>query len=249
MKRLNKPYYLLPVAGRGQPDLYHWLRWKILCPSFEKVYIDKPDLRALMQLVLQIAVEGINIPQDGNELARAAENEPRAVSRGLFITRAQPFHLGHAAFIEQMKEEVEEVIVVLAMANRSHQQTDIATAGERMEMVLPWLNATLPGRHYLVPMPYSDFTMENMYEMKYLLPSFSQVYTTNPTISAMAITAGYEVRSLGKSIAISATMIRDCMLNERPYKDYLPETIYDYVLDSGIPERLRKIHEKETRLG
>jgi nicotinamide-nucleotide adenylyltransferase len=252
-QRLNKPFYLLPVAGKGQPDLYHWLRWKILCPSFEKAYTDKPDRMVHMHSVLQVPVEVAEITQQGFGHSPLKEELTRDIllkrtHRGLFITRAQPFHLGHAAFIEQMKQEEEEVIIVLAMANKSHQPTDIATAGERMEMVRPWLDEILPGRYYLVPLPYSDFIMENIYEMKYLLPSFNRVYTSNPTIATMATTAGYVVKSLKEPIAVSGTMIRDRMRNDQPYKDHVPETVYRYLLDSGIPERLKKLHEKETRL-
>ena len=280
--RLNKPFYILPVAGKALPNLYYWLRCKMLCPPIEQVYIDQQDLLAPILSILKTPVEIVEIVNAGSGrslfmediikeilfhrshrkglvgwLNQTGENfaEPgeasddwKPTSRGLFITRAQPWHLGHAAFIEQMKEEVEEVIVVLAMANKSHQPTDIATAGERMEMVLPWLHENLPGRFYLVPMPYSDFTMENIYELAYLLPSFQQVYTSNPTIEAMAVTAGYAIRSLQKPIAASGTMIRDCIRNDQPYQEHLPETIYHYLQGSAIPERLKKIHERENRL-
>jgi nicotinamide-nucleotide adenylyltransferase len=246
--RLNKPYYFFPVAGKGAPDLYYWLRCKMLCPPFEIIYTDKPELQPVLQAALQVPVKVMETFANESPIdLLAIPVETKPMNRGLFITRAQPFHLGHAAFIEQMKAEVEEVIVVIAMANISHQPADVATAGERMEMILPWLAATLPGRFYLSPLPYSDFTMENIYEMEHLLPSFRHVYTSNPVVEAMTSTAGYKVRSLNKPIAISATMIRQCILDDRPYKDYVPETVHHYLQTSAIPQRLKKIHEKESR--
>jgi len=260
--RLNKPCYILPVAGKGLPNLYYWLHCKILCPSFEQVYTDQQELLSPMLGILKTLVEVIEIVNAGNERSifmeglmkeifhdrRNDSGNYKPASRGLFITRAQPWHLGHAAFVEQMKEEVEEVIVLLAMANKSHQPTDIATAGERMEMVMPWLQENLAGRFYLAPMPYSEFTMENMYELRYLLPSFQTVYTSNPTIEAMAVTAGYGVRSLQKPIAVSGTLVRECIRTNQPYEHYLPPPTYHYIRASTIPARLKKIHEQENRL-
>jgi nicotinamide-nucleotide adenylyltransferase len=240
--RLDKPYYLFPVIGKGMPVLYHWLRWRILCPAFSVVYIDNPIIQTQLQHVLKTTVEVFS-PKDRDPLLLSA----RQATRGLFIKRAQPFHLGHAAFIQQMEQEVEEAIIVVAMANRSHQPADIATAGERVEMIQPWLQAVIPQRHYLIPLPYSDFTMENLYELEYLLPSFEYIYTSNPTIMAMADTAHYFVRQLHKNIDVSSTMIRDCILKDQPYREYLPESVYNYLQRSDIPGRIKKLEEKEKR--
>jgi nicotinamide-nucleotide adenylyltransferase len=246
--RLSSPYYLFPVTGGEAGDLHYWLRCRILCPAFEKVFTDTQEWQRSAQTALRLPVEWI--ARNDSELPVTpppADAPGKPVSRGLFITRAQPFHLGHAAFLEQLAAEQEEVIVILAMANRSHQPGDIATAGERMEMVLPWLAARLPRRSYLIPLPYSDYTMENIYELDHLVPAFSQIYTNNPTIEAMAATAGYGIRRLQRPVAISGTMIRDCILRDLPYSSYVPENVYRYLQHSAIPQRLKKLHEHESR--
>jgi nicotinamide-nucleotide adenylyltransferase len=246
--RLSKPFYLFPIADTETADLYYWLRCKILCPAFEKVFTDNQAWQQTAQTAFRLPVDwiaGNDEKSSGRLISFDVADKP--VSRGLFITRAQPFHLGHAAFLEQLAAEQEEAIVVLAMANRSHQPADIATAGERMEMILPWLTSKLPRRYYLVPLPYSDFTMENIYELDHLLPAFSRIYTNNPTIEAMAATAGYSIRSLQKPVAISSTMIRECILKDLPYHNYVPDSVYHYLQNSAIPQRLKKLHEKEVR--
>ncbi len=242
--RLTKPYYLFPVTGKGVPHLSYWIRYKLLCPSFEKVYIDTPWLKETLTAILEVPVEVLSAGESAMPV-RLQEATPKR--RGLFITRAQPFHLGHADFVRQMMEEQEEGIVLVAMANRSHLLTDLATAGERMEMILPWLTAAYPGRFYLAPFAYSDYTMENLYELRHLLPSFQCIYTINPLIEAMAETAGYETRTFKGQLDISATMIREKIVKDEPYQAYVPDSVYQYLSQSPLPQRLKKLHEKEIR--
>ena len=49
--RLNKPFYLFPVPVKGLPELYRWIRWRMLCPTFITVYIDDPSKQEQLQLV------------------------------------------------------------------------------------------------------------------------------------------------------------------------------------------------------
>lgn len=241
---ITRPYYVLPVPARGVLPPHSWLRWRVLCPAFQEVFIDNPDLQKAMEQVLRVRVTVI-AEVTGSYIPVKPDLCDK--KRGLFITRAQPFHNGHLAFIEQMKAEVEELIVVIAMANRSHQLTDIATGGERLAMVAPVLQQVAPSRHYLVALPYSDFTMENIYELECLLPAFSYVYTTNPSVAVMAATAGYEVKGLEARLAVSSTLVRDCMVKELPYNTYVPESVWRFIQEHGLDKRLQQLHQKENR--
>lgn len=238
------PFYLLPVPAKGVTPPYNWLRWRILCPPFQKVFTDNAVHQRAMEQALRVPVTVLP-PLAGV----GVEIEPAGLekSRGLFITRAQPFHNGHLAFIEQMKAEVDELIIVIAMANRSHQLADIATAGERLAMVLPVLEQTVPGRYYLAALPYSDFTMENIYELEWLLPAFTRVYTTNPSVAVMAATAGYETVALQQRLTVSSTLVRDGMVKGLPVDAYVPATVLAFIQQHGIDRRLQQLHEKENR--
>ena len=235
-------YYLLLAPRKGLSKISHWLRWRILCPTFECIYIDNLSDQEKMKSILRVRVE-VFVECENNTLLFPIEKK----IRGLFITRAQPFHLGHAAILEQMKKEVEEVIIIIAMANLSHTKCNIATAGERLTMLLPYLDDTMPNRYYLIALPYSDFTMENFYELEYLLPRFDYVYTNNPKVEVLAQTAGYQVKTCQVSLSISGSLIRECILNDTPYRHLLPESVYQLIAKSQIPERLKKINHLEVR--
>ncbi|MEM3079801.1 MAG: adenylyltransferase/cytidyltransferase family protein, partial [Thermoproteota archaeon] len=52
-------------------------------------------------------------------------------SRGLFIGRFQPFHLGHLKAVEYIINRVDEVIIGIGSAQYSHTLENPFTAGER----------------------------------------------------------------------------------------------------------------------
>ena len=198
-----------------------------------------------MQQVLRVPVE-ISDNQPGANLLFSARKPP-SKTRGLFITRAQPFHWGHAAILKTISQDMEEVIIVIAMANQSHTLANIATAGERLAMLLPYLQEAMPQRYYLAAMPYSDFSMENFYELEYLLPAFNAVYTHNPNVEVLAQSAHYPVRSSFVGNGISSSLIRECLRKEEPFADYVPGNVFEFINQSGIAERLKKLHKLENR--
>ncbi|PUZ30536.1 nicotinamide-nucleotide adenylyltransferase [Chitinophaga costaii] len=239
---LHLPFYLLPIPGKGVPDYYHWLHWRILCPAFHHVFIDTPAQKNAMEVIFRVPITVI--PRNGLPLTLPAVPKKQ---RGIFITRAQPFHNGHAAYLAQMQQEVEEVIVVIGVANQSHTASNFATAGERLEMVKPYLQHTWPGRHHLVALPYSDFSLENFYELEYLLPDFNTVYTINTSTITYAQTAGYPIKHLNIQLDVSGTHIRHCMAQDQPYAHLVPPPVYDYLQEGPLIRRLKQLLEKENR--
>ena len=57
------------------------------------------------------------------------------VTRGLFVGRFQPFHLGHLAAIKYVLKKVDELVIVIGSAQYSHRRNNPFTAGERLVMV------------------------------------------------------------------------------------------------------------------
>ncbi|HIQ38838.1 MAG TPA: nicotinamide-nucleotide adenylyltransferase, partial [Methanothermococcus okinawensis] len=55
--------------------------------------------------------------------------------RGFLIGRWQPFHKGHLSIIEEISKEVDELIIGIGSAQKSHTLNDPFTAGERIMMI------------------------------------------------------------------------------------------------------------------
>ncbi|MGF3523208.1 MAG: adenylyltransferase/cytidyltransferase family protein, partial [Candidatus Bathyarchaeia archaeon] len=56
-------------------------------------------------------------------------------TRGLYVGRFQPFHLGHLDAIQKILEEVEEIVIVIGSSQYSHNIHNPFTAGERLVMI------------------------------------------------------------------------------------------------------------------
>lgn len=240
---ISIPFYLLPVPSRGASPLYSWLKWRVVCPAFHQIFTDQANNLQAMKHVLRVPVFQLP-PATGYSVTWPVTGNRQPV-RGLFVTRAQPLHNGHVACLQQMLQEVEEVIVVIAMAERSHQATNVATGGERLAMVLPVLQQLAAGRYYLAAFPYSDYFMENLYELECLLPAFQYIYTTNPGTMAMAATGDYPVRGFNTGLPVSSTLVRECMLQETPYEQYVPASVFKQLQQTAMAQRLRQIMAKE----
>ncbi|MFL6479721.1 MAG: adenylyltransferase/cytidyltransferase family protein, partial [Nitrososphaera sp.] len=54
---------------------------------------------------------------------------------GLFIGRFQPFHKGHLATVKFALERVDQLVIVIGSAQKSHELRNPFTAGERIRMI------------------------------------------------------------------------------------------------------------------
>jgi nicotinamide-nucleotide adenylyltransferase len=70
--------------------------------------------------------------------------------RGLYLGRFQPYHLGHHEVLKQIAREVDEIVVGIGSAQKSHEKENPFTAGERVLMVSRALEE-FDIKHYVIP--------------------------------------------------------------------------------------------------
>ncbi|MGB8448141.1 MAG: adenylyltransferase/cytidyltransferase family protein, partial [Nitrososphaeraceae archaeon] len=78
------------------------------------------------------------------------------MSRGLFIGRFQPFHLGHKASIDFALSQVESLVIVIGSSQKSYEARNPFTSGERILMIKESLNADVDldqKRLFIIPIP------------------------------------------------------------------------------------------------
>ena len=244
---LGRPFYLLPVKRDGLSPAQYTARIGLYCPPFETFASADDDELRLAARVLRCATRLF----DGEPMHAVADlpidPPPPERRRGLFITRAQPCTVAHRAFVRQIAREQDEVVVLVSKGNLSHRLDDPATAGERVEMVRPLLEAEAPGRHHLCAAPYLDDDGRNFAELELLLPAFQAVYTSSPSTAAMAESAGYPVIALDGEVAGSATLARERLAAGEPVDDLVPPEVLAVLQRSAVPARLRRLAEPERR--
>ena len=240
-QRLERPFFVLPIKDAGLTAPQRAIRLAIDTPAFDTFVTDEAPLALAMEALCGKTTRPLVASG-----ACVLEGFPEP-SRGLFIARAQPFHIGHEAFVAQIAAERGEVIVLLAMANASHTLMNPATAGERLEMVRPVLERVAPGRHHLAAAPYVDHDAANVPELRLLLPAFSHIYTNSPSTRALATSAGVPCVSLGAHVEVSGTQIRRRVLAGEDCGDLVPDEVAEVLGRSPFAARLRALAEAEAR--
>lgn len=162
--------------------------------------------------------------------------------RGLYIGRFQPFHMGHLHAVKHALSEVNEVIIVVGSAQRSHSLDNPFTAGERMVMVREALNeeGISPLKYWIIPIRDLNVHMMWVSEVKGYTPEFERVYSNEPLTRRLFLEAGYRVESIPfkNRSRYSATEIRRRMVNGENWKNLVPKIVAEFIEQIGGVDRL-----------
>jgi len=118
------------------------------------------------------------------------------VTRGLYVGRFQPFHIGHLDAIKAVLKEVDELVIVIGSAQYSHKPNNPFTAGERLVMVRHALQEAkiADSKVWIVPVPDVHLHMLWVSAVEGYTPKFTVVFTNEPLTRRLFSEAGYEVR-------------------------------------------------------
>lgn len=168
-----------------------------------------------------------------------------SMKRGLYVLRAQPLHLGHLKVIKSVLEEVDELIIVVGSAQINYEQHNPFTAGERITMIKLALDeaGVDPSRYYVIPVPdvFSHKTWA-MYVISYV-PSFSVVYSNNPTVTEPFRDIGYKIKPVPyyNRKEYSSTKIRRRILAGERWDDLVPPSVAKYIRSIRGDKRIKAI--------
>ncbi len=171
------------------------------------------------------------------------------VSRGLYVGRFQPFHLGHVSAAKFILGEVDEIVLVVGSAQYSHNLVNPFTAGERMTMI----RCALSGEHvecdriWVIPIPDMHLHMMWVSAVRGYTPRFDVVYTNEPLTSRLFKEAGFKVKSLPfyERESFSSTLIRERMLKDESWKKLVPKEVADFILEIDGVNRLRDLNRTD----
>jgi nicotinamide-nucleotide adenylyltransferase len=172
------------------------------------------------------------------------------VSRGLFVGRFQPFHLGHLSAVKDVLSEVDELVIVIGSAQYSHNLRDPFTSGERLVMVRKALeeNGIDDSRFWIVPVPDVHLHMMWVSALKGYVPRFDVVYSNEPLTRRLFIEAGYEVKPiyLHKREIYSSTKVREKMLKGEDWKELVPRSVAAFLEEIDGISRLRDLAQRNN---
>ena len=151
--------------------------------------------------------------------------------RALYIGRFQPYHLGHHAVIKQIASEVDEVIICIGSAQRSHELENPFTAGERYLMISKSLREDNVLNFYIVPILDVNRNAIWVSHVESLIPPVDVVYTNNPLIERLFKERSYKVQAplLFNRKEYSGSEIRRRMLNKENWEVLVPKAVVEVI--------------------
>ena len=170
-------------------------------------------------------------------------------TRGLFVGRFQPFHLGHLDAIKYVLSEVEEIVIVIGSAQYSHDDTNPFTAGERLVMIRNALEEAKvdSSRVWIVPVPDVHLHMMWVSALEGYTPKFQIVYSNEPLTKRLFMEAGYRVKGVPffERQLYSSTIVREKMLLDDSWKTLVPKTVSEFILDIDGVNRVRDLNRND----
>jgi nicotinamide-nucleotide adenylyltransferase len=168
------------------------------------------------------------------------------MQRGLYLGRFQPYHLGHHQVLKQIAKEVDEIIIGIGSAQKSHEIENPFTAGERVLMVSSALSE-FGMKHYVIPI--EDIQRNSLWvsHVKSMVPPFEIAYTNNPLVIELLSEAGIEVKQspLFKRNNYSGTEIRRRMLKGEKWEHSVPEKVVEIIKEIDGVKRLKTVAKSD----
>lgn len=238
----KRPWNVHPLPARGMASSYYAMRVFLLMPEGDTWFCDEDHLALKDRLGYQ--------PFRFEYYASDTYTLKKEKS-GVFIFRAQPYHIGSDSFIREMLEIVDKLYVIIGYAEHSFTSRDPMTATERLQQLIPYFHKAFGSRVNLLALPGNQFTLENMMELQLLLPPIAHVFTTNPITELMALSLGYAVKGIQKAIPVSGSMLREALLNGAvPSTELLYDAVPDFKAwhkQIGLTERIQILNRPDIR--
>lgn len=169
---------------------------------------------------------------------------------GLFIGRFQPFHNGHLATVEFALSKVDRLVIVVGSAQKSHEQRNPFTAGERIMMIKDALDANKKidfRRILIIPVPDVDVHSEWTRQVDMLVPQYDIVIANDPVTLSLFRERGVKVieAPLYKRDELAATKIRNRMARgDKAWVNLVPPSVAKIIKRISGEKRVKAIAEK-----
>jgi len=166
-------------------------------------------------------------------------------SRGLYVGRFQPFHLGHLDAIKEVLKSVDELVIAIGSAQYSHNLNNPFTAGERLVMVRQALKEADVeySRIWIVPVPDVHLHMLWVSALEGYTPHFNVVFSNEPLTRRLFMEKGYKVKSIRffEREIYTSTLIREKMLKDESWTSLVPKSVAEFITEIDGVNRLRDL--------
>ena len=167
------------------------------------------------------------------------------MTTGLFIGRFQPFHKGHLATVKFALRQVDQLVIVVGSAQKSHEPKNPFTAGERIRMIKESLDSEKVdvGKILIIPIPDVDVHSLWTQQVDILVPKYDVVFANDPFTLMLFRERGVKTieAPLVDRTNMQATEIRSRMAMGRKWEILVPVAVVRIVKEINGVERVKTI--------
>jgi nicotinamide-nucleotide adenylyltransferase len=169
---------------------------------------------------------------------------------GLFIGRFQPFHKGHLATVKFALQRVDQLIIVVGSAQKSHEFRNPFTAGERIRMIKESLDADDEAdvrRIMIIPVPDSEVHSLWTHQLDMLVPKYDVVFANDLFTLMLFNERGIRAveAPLYRRNEMRATEVRNRMASEETWEDLVPLQVSKVIKEIKGVERVRSLLQRD----
>lgn len=173
------------------------------------------------------------------------------LTNGLFIGRFQPFHKGHLATVKFALERVEQLVIVVGSAQKSHEPRNPFTAGERIRMIKESLDIdgeTDVRRILIIPVPDTDVHALWTHQVDMLVPKYDVVFANDLFTLMLFQEKGIKALEapLYRRDEMKATEIRKRMIAEEIWEDLVPIPVSKVIKEIKGVERVKALSRRDA---
>ncbi len=168
---------------------------------------------------------------------------------GLFIGRFQPFHKGHLATVKFALGRVDQLVIVVGSAQKSHEPRNPFTAGERIKMIKETLDsdAEIDAKRILI-IPVPDLEVHSLWtrQVDMLVPKYDVVFANDPFTLLLFRERGVKTieAPLLRRDEMAATQIRQRIMSGKKWNDLVPIPVAKVIEEISGTERIKTIADK-----
>jgi nicotinamide-nucleotide adenylyltransferase len=170
---------------------------------------------------------------------------------GLFVGRFQPFHKGHLATVKFALGKVDQLVIMIGSAQKSHEPKNPFTAGERVRMIKEALDSEKvdPGRILIIPVPDVDVHSLWTQQVDMLVPKYDVVFANDPFTLMLFRERGVKTveAPLVDRNEMQATEIRKKMAMGEKWESMVPAPVAKIIKEINGIERVKTIAERGHR--
>ncbi len=170
------------------------------------------------------------------------------MKHGLLLGRFQPFHNGHLHAVKFALEKVDMLWIAIGSAQKSYEQKNPFTAGERLAMIKATLDTNKINPKKWLAIPINDSNIHSLWvnQIGMLIPKYDVVFTNDPLSMGLFEEHGKKVIKIPflKRKILEGTEIRGRITSNENWKEFVPKQVIEIIKEIDGVNRIKSLQHK-----